>query len=128
MHSTIALVSASAFLVYGLAVAYRRSTWPASWHVFAAASGLFFLFSFYTGAVEGPLGFWAEHTRSFWGNQVWLDLLLTASVAWFFLVPRARAVAMNLPVWFVVIASTGSIGLLAMVARLVYLEAQPRKA
>jgi len=39
---------------------------------------------------EAPLGFWVEHPRHLWGNQIWFDLLLAAGVAWALLVPRAR--------------------------------------
>ena len=63
-----------------------------------------------------------NHTANLWGVQVWWDLLFSLSVAFFFVLPRARAQGMNLPFWTVFILATASIGLLAMVARLFWLE------
>jgi len=95
-----------------------------AWVLPAAASALFSLFSARAIAAEGPLGFWVEHTRNQWGNQIWLDLLLAASVAWTFLAPQARAVGMRLWLWAPLVPLTGSMGLLAITARLLYLRAR----
>lgn len=124
MNTLLASLGAGFFLVWGLWVAFRKPTKSPSWVPVAALSAVFLIFSVYTIASEGLLGFWDDHTRNFWGNQVWFDLLLAASVAWTVLAPRARAAGMKLPVWFLVVASGGSIGLLAMVARLLYLESR----
>jgi len=64
-----------------------------------------------------------NHTSNLWGVQVWYDLLFSLSVATFLILPRARAVGMNLPLWVAFILATASIGLLAMAARLFWLEA-----
>ena len=68
------------------------------------------------------MGFWAEHTRNDWNNQIFVDLLLSASCVYFLLLARARAVSMRVLPWFMAIAATGSIGLLAMIARVLFLE------
>lgn len=65
-----------------------------------------------------------NHTSNLWGVQVWWDLLLSLTVALFLIAPRARAQGMNLPLWTLFIVATASIGLLAMCARLFWLEQQ----
>ncbi|MFM5895375.1 MAG: hypothetical protein ACKOQM_13205 [Novosphingobium sp.] len=87
-------------------------------------SAAFLGWSLYTVGREGPLGFWPNHTANAWGNQVWFDLLLAIGTAWALLLPRARAVGMRPLPWLVLIACSGSIGLLAMVARCLILESK----
>jgi hypothetical protein len=93
-----------------------------SWLFPAALALLFFLFSLQAVVVEGPLGFWTEHTRNLWGNQIWFDLLLAVGIGWFLIIPQAKALGMRLVPWLVLIAGTGCIGFLAMVARMLYLR------
>jgi hypothetical protein len=57
-----------------------------------------------------------------WGNQIWFDLLLAAGIGWFLIVPQAKVLNMRLSLWLVLIVSTGCIGFLAMVARMLYLR------
>lgn len=90
--------------------------------VFAA----FLVLSGYAVFLEGPFGFWDEHTRNAWGNQIWFDLIIGISIAWFFILPRARQAGMKLPIWASLVLATGCIGLSLMVARLLYLEGKPR--
>lgn len=92
------------------------------WLVPAAFAVAFLGWSLFTVGMEGPLGFWPNHTANAWGNQVWFDLLLAIGTAWALLLPRARAVGMRPLPWLVLIVASGSIGLLAMVARCLYLE------
>jgi hypothetical protein len=73
------------------------------------------------------VGFWPVHTASLWGNQVWFDLLLAVSIGWFLLVPPARALGMPLGRWLLLVASSGCIGLLAMLARVLYLQEAARR-
>lgn len=82
----------------------------------------FSLFTALTIAREGVLTVVANHTMNLWGTQVWYDLLISVSLALFFILPRARAVGMNPVPWVLFVAATASIGLLAMVARLFWLE------
>jgi len=71
---------------------------------------------------EGVIGFYTNHTQNLTGLQVWWDLVMCAMIALFFIAPRARAAGMNVVPWALFVASTASIGLLAMCARLFWLE------
>ncbi len=73
---------------------------------------------------EGVVMFFTNHTGNLTGIQVWWDLVMCVIIALFFIAPRARAVGMNLTLWALLAACTASIGLLAMVARLFWLESQ----
>ncbi len=111
-----------ALAVAAMRLAERRPKWL--WRLPAALCAGFLAFSLFAVSIEGPLGFWPEHTRNLWGNQIWFDLLLAVGIAWFFIVPQARQVGMRLPLWLLLILSTGCIGFMAMLARLLYLQAQ----
>lgn len=94
-----------------------------TWLFPALLSVTFVGFSACAAATQGPFGFWTEHSaRGLWGNQIWFDLLLMASIAWVLVVPRARKMGMSLPMWLVFVIGSGSIGFLVMMARLLYLE------
>lgn len=56
------------------------------------------------------------------GAQVFVDLLLMALVAWSLLQPRLRARGVNQWPWLLLVATTGSIGMLAALARLLHAE------
>jgi len=122
----IAFGAALVAALFNLRVAMVERSGEA-WTLPAALSVLFFVFSAVAGATEGWTGFWVDHTRDLWGNQIWMDLLFSASVGWWLLVPRARAAGMPTVPWLIAVAATGSIGLLAMVARLLWLEAAERR-
>ncbi|MEO0687327.1 MAG: hypothetical protein AAFY76_20325 [Cyanobacteria bacterium J06649_11] len=92
------------------------------WIFPAVLSILFLIFSLFAVITEGSLGFWSEHTRSLWGNQIWFDLLFAASIGWFLVIPRIKAVEMNPLLWLILVVSTGCIGFLAMISRMLYLE------
>lgn len=92
------------------------------WKVPAILSLLFLLFSLYPVWMQGPMGFLDEHTRTLWSSQIWFDLLLGVSVAWWWMAPHARAQGMRLPLWMALVIATGNIGLLAMLARLWWLQ------
>ncbi|MDC8754676.1 hypothetical protein OIK40_08490 [Erythrobacter sp. sf7] len=94
----------------------------------AALSAGFAAFSAITIAVEGVFPVVLNHTSNLWGVQVWWDLLFSLGIAFFLIAPRARAAGMNLPLWTVLILATASIGLLAMCARLFWLERAGAKA
>lgn len=122
---SIAALALLAFLVFTVNRDDRRLR--GTWMLPAFLSLAFFAFSAYTGLVEGPLGFWVEHTRNLWGNQIWFDLLMSTSIGWLFMVPQARALGMRLPVWLVLVAAAGNIGFMAMLARLLWLHEQSDK-
>ena len=88
----------------------------------AALSGGFLAFSALTIWQDGFVEVWTNHTANLWGVQVWWDLLFAVCLAFFFIAPRARKVGMNVPLWALFVAATASIGLLAMCARLFWLE------
>ena len=117
----VAGVVAAAYLVSGaVGLTFRGSGW-----MVAVLAGVVFLgFSVWAVVQEGPLGFWPIHASSLWGNQVWVDLLLAASIAWTFILPRARSLGLALVPWALAVLATGSIGLLALTARVLWLEAR----
>ncbi|MCK0127979.1 hypothetical protein [Erythrobacter sp. F6033] len=88
----------------------------------AALSGGFLAYSVGTIAQDGLLPVWTNHTTNMWGVQVWWDLLFAVGIALFFIAPRARKVGMNVPLWSLAVVATASIALLAMCARLFWLE------
>ena len=124
VNTLVPAVAAVIVLVVGITAAIKpqRISPGVLWWVPALLSAAFFVGSLRAIATGGSLGFWAEHIRNDWNNQIFLDLLLSASCAYFLLLTRARAVSMHLLAWFMVIAATGSIGLLAMIARVLFLE------
>ena len=120
-------ILAAAGLVAAIAVlAYILSGSPkvGSAALAAALSGGFAAYSAVTIASEGVLQVWTNHTQNLWGVQVWWDLLFAVGIAAFLIAPRARAAGMNLLPWIAFVAATASIGLLAMVARLFWLESR----
>ncbi len=123
----IPIVAAVLFLSYGLYMSLRTAGEEnPQWPIPAFLSALFLCFSIYTMTMEGAMGFAVEHTRNLWGNQITFDLLLAVGAALYFAIPRAKVLGMQPLLWLALVASTGSIGLLAMVARIVYLETQVR--
>ncbi len=110
------------FAVIAILAIVLRPAAPGNALLAGALSAGFAAFSAVTVATEGVLPVVLNHTANLWGVQVWWDLLFSLSVAFFFVLPRARAQGMNLTVWTVFVLATASIGLLAMVARLFWLE------
>lgn len=94
----------------------------------AALSGAFAAFTAVTIATEGVTPVIANHASNLWGVQVWYDLLISVSIALLFVIPRARKAKMNVPLWVVAVGLSASIALLAMVARLLWLERQDAAA
>lgn len=115
----IAMISFFSLVALGYQKPIRRG-----WIFPAVVSALFFTFSLYAIVFEGPFGFWTEHVRNYWGNQIWIDLLIAASIGWYLIVPEARALKMNVLLWLILIVSSGCIGFTAMLARLLYLREQ----
>ncbi len=125
LYEFLPLVALALFLIVTAALALRTGTRQrAAWLVPAVLSAAFLGWSLFTQASEWPTGFWAEHTRNAWGNQIWFDLLLAFGTAWALLLPRARATGMRVWPWLALIICTGSIGLLAMFARCLFLESR----
>ncbi|WP_052341425.1 hypothetical protein [Salinarimonas rosea] len=99
----------------------ERVAWPA-WLVPAGAAILVAAGTGVAVAKDGLFGFWEVVVASPWGVQIWLDRLASTTAAFFLLQNRARAIGMKSEVWVLVVVFTGSIGLLAMLARTVHLE------
>jgi len=99
-------------------------------NVFIAAvlSAAFGGYTAVTIYADGFMPIWSNHTNNLWGVQVWWDLLFAVALCLFLAAPRARKVGMNLPLWTVFVVGTASIGLLAMLARLFWLENQAQSA
>ncbi len=122
-NSLIAICAGLGMIIFACFIALGEGKRLKSGWVFpAAVCGLFLVFSVFAVVTEGPLGFWTEHIRNNWGNQIWFDLLLAASIGWYFIVPQAKAVQMNVLFWMVLVVSSGCIGFTAMLARLLYLQ------
>lgn len=88
----------------------------------AVLSACFAAYTVVTISLDGLVMFWTNHTDNFTGIQVWWDLLISVTLAFFFIAPRARKAGMNVPLWGLFTLATASIGLLAMAARLFILE------
>ena len=121
-------IAGFSFILLAIAVAANIGAGKKNlWVIPAGFSALFLAWSLAAVISEGPTGFWPEHTRNMWGNQIWFDLLLAAGVAWFFLAPRAKALGMNIYPWLLLIVCTGSIGILAMLSRYLFLKERARR-
>lgn len=119
----IAVVASVGLILFMLYIALGKEKGRKGvWMFPAAISLLFLLYSIQTIVSEGPLGFWTIHTNSFWGAQIWTDLLIAIGIGWYVVAPRAKSRGMHTIPWIFVILGTGCIGFLAMVARLFYLE------
>ncbi|MFY8047388.1 MAG: hypothetical protein ACOVNS_01060 [Erythrobacter sp.] len=88
----------------------------------AALAAGFAAFTAITIVTEGVWPVVINHTSNLWGVQVWWDLLFSLTIALFLIAPRARTAGMNILPWTLFIAATASIGLLALCARLFWLE------
>lgn len=88
----------------------------------AALSGLFAGYTVVQIAQEGVVEFFVNHSEDLTGIQVWWDLVMVVVIAFFFIRPRAQKQNMNIVPWALFVFCTASIGLLAMCARLFWLE------
>ena len=126
LYSIMPWFAAAAFGIATLVILSRvgERPRPNGWMLPALLSVLFAAWSGHAVVSEGPLGFWDDHTRSAWGNQIWFDLLMAMGTAWLLIVPEARRRGMRLLPWLAFVAATGSIGMMAMLSRLLYLRAR----
>lgn len=117
------------FAIIGMAViaaAYILIAQPTKGSPLIAAS-LAGLFAGYTAVQigqEGVVEFFTNHSEDMTGIQVWWDLVMCVIIAFFFILPRAQKQNMNILAWALFVFGTASIGLLAMCARLFWLENQ----
>ena len=118
---TLFLLGAAGSLPATLTLALRGRVQERWWIAALLAVG-FIAFSAVPIMQEGYLGFLPNHTQNLWGTQVWYDLVICVVVAMVFIVPRAKAAGMLVPLWVLAVGLTASIALLPMVARLFWLE------
>jgi uncharacterized membrane protein YedE/YeeE len=122
-ESLLPTIAAAFFLLCSVSIVSQDARhMKNSWLFPATLSLLFLIFSLKAIVSEGLLGFWVEHTRNLWGNQIWFDLLLGVGIGWYLVVPQAKALGMRLYLWLPLIVVTGCIGFSAMIARLLYLQ------
>lgn len=119
-------LAVSIVLVLAMLVMALRPQRKVSHRLFAGFSFMFLCFSLYVINREGVFGFWTEHTRNLWGNQIWFDLLLMAFAVWALILERASKLKMNNLIWLLVILCSGSVGALLMISRVFYLESKLR--
>ncbi len=99
------------------------------WLVPACAAAAFFAFSVWTIVTTGePLGFIAEHTHSAWGAQIGIDLANAAIAGLVLGAPLARQHGFRLWPYVVLTFATGSPGVLALAARVLYARSAGRPA
>lgn len=122
LYSALPAAAACLMVVALALIAAPGKRRAGAWLVPALLCAAFAAWSAFAVATEGLSGFWTEHSRNAWGNQIWFDLLIGIAVAWTFIVPKARAVGMTLWPWLALILATGGIGLLAMAARYLFLR------
>jgi hypothetical protein len=115
----IAIAAAGLVAFVTIVLAQRRE---GSAFLAAILSVAFGAFTAVQLAQEGAVMFWINHSTNLTGVQVWWDLITATLVALFLLIPRAKAAGMNIVPWSLFVISTASIGLLAMCARLFWLE------
>jgi hypothetical protein len=118
-----AYLAAVSFILW-MALSARPGAAPVPWIWPAALCGSFTVLSAVAVWREGLLQFWDNHATTWVGNQVWVDLLLAVAIAFAALAPRARRLGLWLLPWALLVVATASIGLLAMLARMAYLEAR----
>ncbi|MEL6735585.1 MAG: DUF2834 domain-containing protein [Pseudomonadota bacterium] len=125
--NVVALLGGGVFVVFALYnAAVGQSSKGSNWMIPAFFGALFLAWSLFAVSTEGVLGFWPEHNGNAWENQIWFDLLLAAAVALTFLVPEAKRLGMRVLLWSAFVICSGSIGLLAMTARIFYLRSKAK--
>ncbi|SDZ12805.1 hypothetical protein SAMN05444004_106137 [Jannaschia faecimaris] len=120
LFDILALLGAVCFVSFLALLLLQRA--PTSWLWPAGLSLAFLAWSLMAVASEGPWGFWIESSQNAWGVQIWLDLLLAIGASLVFLIPAARAEGMKPMPWAALVLCTGSIGLMAMAARVMWLR------
>ena len=115
-------IAYAAAVVFILWVAMARMPERLPWLLPAVLGVAFTGVTLYAVFTEGLIQFWDNHVANWAGNQVWFDLLLAVSIAFYLIAPRARAVGMKLLPWGIAVFATASVALLPMLARLLWLE------
>lgn len=111
----------AAFVMLLVTQTKERVAWPA-WLVPAIVVVPLAACTGWAIGEQGLFGVWPLATGSPWGLQLWFDRLMAVTAGFFLLQNRARQAGMKSEVWVLAVIVTGSIGLLLMLARTVYLE------
>lgn len=122
---TLPAIAVAALLLALIAATARKQSGP---RLYLLPLGLAVAFGLWTGfaiATEGLFGFWNEHVRNAWSNQIWLDLLLAFGLCWALMLPKMRLAGMNPWHWLLLLLCTGSFGLLLATSRYLFLVRQP---
>jgi len=91
------------------------------WILPAFLASVFFLFSIWTMITTGqPFGFVAEHTHSTWGAQIGIDLFNALVVGIYFANVLSRQYRFRAWPYVLLTLCTGSPGVLALAARVLY--------
>jgi len=93
-----------------------------SWMFPACLAAVFLAGTLWTVIQEGLFGFWFDSTQTLWDNQIWVDLVLAFGISIAALAPSARSLGMKIWPWAVLTLCSGSIGILALYARILYLK------
>lgn len=127
LYGVVPVIAAGLFIIAVAAplIAPQLANRPERlWPLPLVAGLLFLAWSLHALREGGLQEVWAEHTRSAWGNQIWIDLLMAVSLAWTLLAPRIRRVGMHPAPWLLAVLLTGCIGLYLMMARCLFLESR----
>jgi hypothetical protein len=111
----------AAFLMLLVTQTKHAVSW-AVWLIPTAAFGALAALIGLAISQHGLDNFWPAVTGSSVGLMIWVDRLMAVAVAFFLLQNRARAVGMKSEVWVLGVIVSGSLGLVLMLARTLYLE------
>jgi len=111
-------------IIVSAAMSRKGGPGQSAWMFPAALCLAFTAFSVVTIAKEGLFGFWPNHSETYWGNQVWFDLLIAVGTGFILLLPKARSLGINALPWAILTGLTGCIGLLAFFARILFVQGQ----
>ena len=124
------LIALAGFVAAAVAMLFitqskHRVAWPA-WLVPAALIVPLLAWTGFAAVEQRLAEFLPLLLASPWGVQLWLDRLVSVTVAFFLLQNRARAAGLKSEVWVIAVIFTGSIGLLLMLALTLHRERHAR--
>lgn len=116
---------AAAAVIMLLVTQYKERVPGPTWLIPAVGFVLVAALSAMAVVLEGAEGvWWFVHAESVWSLQGWYDRLAAVTVAFYLIQNRARAAGMKSEIWVILVIFMGSLALLPMLARMLYLERQ----